>query len=98
MHYAHFDSTVCFVVLWAIFTSIPQPIFAIPAYLFIERFAPLLPSGLGFAAGAMSYVAIMELLSEAIEDTKSRQVTAITGTAAFAVMMIIQESLHHVVA
>jgi ZIP family zinc transporter len=83
-------------VLWAIFTSLPQPIFAVPAYLFVENFAPLLPSGLGFAAGAMTYVAIFELLSEAVEDTNIT-VTGITGACSFIVMGVLQGVLKSVV-
>jgi ZIP family zinc transporter len=84
----------CFVcgcaVLWAIFTSIPQPIFAVPAFLFVERFAALLPIGLGFAAGAMSYVAVFELLFEAVEET-SVAATAGVGAAACVGMAFLQE-------
>ena len=36
-----------------IFTSLPQPIMAVPAFLFIENFEPMLASGLGFAAGTV---------------------------------------------
>ena len=43
--------------LWCVFSSIPQPVMAVPAYIFIESFTPWLPIGLGFAAGAMVYVA-----------------------------------------
>lgn len=77
-------------VLWSIFTSLPQPICAIPAFLFVERFAPLLPAGLGFASGAMSYVAVMELLMEAAEDT-SIYTTVAVGVSSCVSMALLQE-------
>lgn len=59
----------------------------------MERFAPLLPGGLGFAAGAMCYVAIFELLFEAMEDTQSVWMTGIVGTMACLVMHTVQEAV-----
>jgi zinc transporter ZupT len=41
---------------------------AVPAFLFVERFAPVLPYGLGFAAGAMVFMVLMELLPESYDN------------------------------
>lgn len=64
---------------WSIFSSLPQPITAVPAYLFVDRFAAVLPYGLGFAAGAMVFMVLVELLPEAYEQAKSRSVGLVAG-------------------
>lgn len=79
--------------LWCILTSIPQPIMAVPAFMFVHYFIPILPVGLGFAGGAMAWVALFELLAEAFEDTKSTALTCIISTASLAVMMALQSSI-----
>jgi zinc transporter ZupT len=50
---------------WSIFSSLPQPVMAVPAFVFVDLFRPLLPYGLGFAAGAMVFMVFLELLPEA---------------------------------
>lgn len=51
---------------WAIFTSIPQPVFAVPAFLLVSVFKPLMPFGLGLAGGAMIFIVASELMPESI--------------------------------
>jgi zinc transporter ZupT len=77
---------------WSIFSSLPQPITAVPAYLFVDRFAPVLPYGLGFAAGAMVYMVLVELLPEAYEQARGRSV-AVTASLTLVAMLIIERYL-----
>uniref|UniRef100_A0A7S3LK62 Uncharacterized protein n=2 Tax=Aplanochytrium stocchinoi TaxID=215587 RepID=A0A7S3LK62_9STRA len=63
--------------IWCVCSSIPQPLMAVPAYLFVDYFKVIVPLGLGFAAGAMGYVAIFELYFEAIETLSMRNATLI---------------------
>ena len=84
-----FFSTVALAVL----SSIPQPIVAVFVYCFMSAAAPLLPLGFGFAAGAMIYVAICELIPEALELGFPRlHCAAIVGGAA-TLMLVMQSSL-----
>jgi ZIP family zinc transporter len=81
---------VFFAILWCILSSLPQPIFAVPSFLFVEQSLPILPAGLGFAGGAMAYVAIYELLPESLEDTKSMASTFTSTAASFVIFLTIQ--------
>ena len=55
---------------WSVFSSLPQVIMAVPAFIFVQRFRPYLPIGLGFAAGAMIWLIFTELIPEAKADTR----------------------------
>ncbi len=50
---------------WSVFSCLPQPLIAPFTFLFVEWFHPILPAGLGFAAGAMLWIVWSELLPEA---------------------------------
>lgn len=71
---------------WAIVSSLPQPLLAVPAFLFVLYFAPVLPVGLGLAAGAMLWMIFSELLPEAQEQADNSTIGVIV-TLAFAAMM-----------
>ncbi len=59
--------------LWSIFTSLPQPLFAVPAYMFITYFKQYLPIGLGFAAGAMLWVVFADIVPESQENIEKEK-------------------------
>lgn len=74
---------------WSIFSSLPQPLLAVPSYLFVEEFEALLPAALGFAAGAMLWMVARELLPEAIEQAPKREIAFVVAIA-FAAMFTFQ--------
>lgn len=59
---------------WSVFSSLPQPLMAVPAFVFVEAFRPVLPYGLGFAAGAMVFMVFLELLPEAYREADAATV------------------------
>lgn len=77
---------------WAIFSSLPQPIGAVIAFLFVRLARQLLPIGFGFAAGAMLFLVATEFIPEALEeagplDTKGYTET-VGGFAAGTLLMV----------
>ncbi len=73
---------------WAILSSAPQPLLAVPAFAFVLVFTPFLPIGLGLAAGAMLWMIFSELLPESQEGMDSSSVGVLV-TVAFAAMMAV---------
>ena len=68
---------------WSIFSSLPQPLIAVPAFMFVEVFEPFLPVGLGLAAGAMIWMSVSEIIPEALEKAPKEGVaTALTLSVA----------------
>lgn len=73
----------------AVGTSVPQPIGAVIAYLMVEEIAALLPWSLGFAAGAMTALVVIELLPDAFRDPATRGQGAAGLLGAMAVMGVL---------
>ena len=74
---------------WSIVSSLPQPLVAVPAFLFVATFTAMLPAALGFAAGAMAWIAVRDLVPDALAHAPRRTV-ALDATAAFAAMLAFQ--------
>lgn len=73
----------------AVLTSVPQPIAAVPAVLLAWFFQPLMPLLMGFAAGAMIFLIILELIPHALEEEKPTPI-AWSFTLGFAAMLLVQ--------
>jgi ZIP family zinc transporter len=82
--------TKCF---WlAVVTSLPQPIASVPSGLLVWLFEPVMLPFLGFAAGAMMYLVLTELIPEALEERSAAQI-AWLFLAGFGVMALVQVGL-----
>ena len=73
----------------AFLTSLPQPLAAVPAALLVWLFEPLMIPLLGFAAGAMMFLVLLELLPDALE-TRPRVEIAWAFIIGFGLMILVQ--------
>jgi ZIP family zinc transporter len=78
---------------WAIFSGVPQVIAAVPAYLAVISFRPILPYAFGFAAGAMIFLVMSEMIPESRATEAQRVSSAVAGMGGFLAMMVIQNVL-----
>lgn len=74
---------------WSVVSSLPQPLMAVPAFLFVEAFRPALPWALGFAAGAMVHMVLDELLPEAYKGGR-RPIVGVLISVTLFVMILLQ--------
>lgn len=80
----------CFIA--AFLTSLPQPIAAVPAALLVWVFEPLMVPLLGFAAGAMIFLVIREMIPDALEDRSAVEI-AWSFIIGFSLMILVQVAL-----
>ena len=64
---------------WSVMTSLPQPLLAVPAFLFVEAFSGALPVGLGFAGGAMMWMVLARIVPDALRSFSGRGETNSVG-------------------
>lgn len=76
---------------WSVFSSLPQPLVAVPAFLFVAVFDGLVPVGLGFAGGAMLWMVTASVIPDALQATTRRAVAF--GVAASTAVMLALEAL-----
>jgi ZIP family zinc transporter len=75
---------------WAIFSSLPQPIAAIPAFLAVQAFRPVLSFGFGLAAGAMFFLVLSEMIPESRANEGQRLSSALATMVGFLALMVLQ--------
>jgi ZIP family zinc transporter len=64
-------------------TSLPQALTAAVSFSFVNFFTPLLPYGLGFAAGAMAFVTVTELMPNFQEPEETEKESKPAGPRGF---------------
>ncbi|MFQ5922087.1 MAG: ZIP family metal transporter [Anaerolineales bacterium] len=78
---------------WSIFSSAPQPLAAIPAFLAVKIFEPFLPFAFGLAAGAMLFLVLSEMIPESRANDAQRLTSALASMAGFLLLMTLTNLL-----
>jgi ZIP family zinc transporter len=78
---------------WALFSGLPQLLAAVPAYLAVVAFRPILPYAFGFAAGAMIFLVMSEMIPASRDSEAQRLSSAMAGMTGFLLMMLLQNIL-----
>lgn len=72
-------ATVGRAAFMSILSSLPQPLFAVPAFLLVSTRSTLLPWGFGLAAGAMLWMVFGRLLVDAQREAPRAEVVSIAA-------------------
>ena len=73
-------------------SAIVEPIFGVLGAILVLKVRTLLPFFLSFAAGAMIYVVVSELIPES-QSNKKKEIMAIFTIIGFSIMMILDVAL-----
>ena len=66
-------------IAYSVLTSLPQPVLAVPAFLLVSFFQPLVAPSLAFAGGAMIFLVMSQLVPESLAScTRSETAWAVT--------------------
>ena len=79
--------------LWGVTSGIVEPISALLTILFCELLLPIFPSLLAFAAGAMIFVVVEELIPEMTDGDHKADIGTIMFALGFALMMSLDVAL-----
>ncbi len=82
-------ASVASAAAWAVISSLPQPLLAVPAFLLVDWSVAVLPIGLGFAAGAMVWMALVELIPDAVRESGASRVWP-AALGAFVILGLLQ--------
>ncbi|MGL4106660.1 ZIP family metal transporter [Clostridium sp. LP20] len=78
--------------LYGVLSGIVEPIGAAITIIFASTITPIIPYLLSFAAGAMIFVVVEELIPEAAQDNNS-DISAVVFSIGFVIMMILDVAL-----